>query len=46
MFESFKIEIVVVKDGVATFQRYTFFNQNGIWKLFQIENGVYVEVVE
>ena len=46
VFESFKIEIVVVKDGVATFQRYTFFNQNGIWKLFQIENGVYVEVVE
>ena len=46
MFESFKIEIVVVKDGVSTFQRYTFFNQNGTWKLFQIENGVYVEVVE
>ena len=46
VFESFKIEIVVVKDGVSTFQRYTFFNQNGIWKLFQIENGVYVEVVE
>ncbi|MBR0406758.1 MAG: hypothetical protein IJI53_01860 [Clostridia bacterium] len=46
VFESFKIEIVVVKDGVSTFQRYTFFNQNGIWKLFQIENGVYMEVVE
>ena len=42
--QTFQIEIVTVKDGVSTFQRFTFFNDEGTWKLYQVETGVYVDI--
>ena len=42
--QTFQIEIVVVKDGVSTSQRFTFFNDEGTWKLYQVETGIYVDV--
>ncbi|MBR5111355.1 MAG: hypothetical protein IK099_14345, partial [Clostridia bacterium] len=39
--KSFAIEVTVEKDGSTTLERYTFFQADGQWKLFQVETGVY-----
>ena len=39
-----KIEILIQKDGITTFQRYIFSKDGNAWKLLKIEKGVYVEV--
>ncbi len=39
--QTFQIEIVVIKDDISNFQRFTFFNDEGTWKLYQVETGVY-----
>ena len=43
--QTFQIEISIEKDGVSSYVRYIFFNDEGVWKLFRIEKGDYVDVV-
>ena len=43
-YESFSIDLVIDRDGDKTYERYTFYDDNGTWKLFGIEKGVYKEV--
>ncbi len=42
--ESFSIDLVIDRDGAKTYERYTFYNDNGAWKLYGIEKGAYKEV--
>ncbi len=40
-YEAVGIEVVVTRDGVKSQARYTFYKDNGEWKLHQIEKGEY-----
>ena len=40
-YEAVSIELIIIGNGTETRERYTFYNDNGTWKLFQIEKGEY-----
>ena len=42
-YESIGIVLIVRHNGKEDHTRYTFFNDQDVWKLHQIEEGVYVE---
>ena len=43
-YESFSIDLVIDRNGNKSYERYTFYDENGAWKLYGIEKGVYKEV--
>ena len=43
-YESFSIDLVIDRNGEKSYERYTFYNDNGTWKLFGIEKGEYEAV--
>ena len=42
--ESFSIDLVIEKSGNKRYERYTFYDDEGTWKLFGIEQGEYKEI--
>ena len=42
--ESFSIDLEIERNGEKTYERYTFYEDGGVWKLHGIEKGVYKAV--
>ena len=42
--KSFSIDLVIDRNGNKSYERYTFYDADGAWKLYGIEKGVYREV--
>lgn len=40
-YDSFSIDLVIDRAGEKTYERYTFYDDNGAWKLYGIEQGEY-----
>ena len=43
-YESFAIDVVTDRNGQKSYDRYTFYNVDGAWKLYSVEKGEYREV--
>ena len=40
-YDSFSIDLVIDRAGEKTYERYTFYDDNGAWKLYGVEQGEY-----